>query len=151
MGEDVYTLTADKFIFTVKKGFLYSDRDVWIQKEGDLFRVGVTDFFQRRGGDVVFAELPQVGSKVTHLQEIARLETIKAVLSVDSPSDATIKKVNTMLQDRPEVINEDPYGEGWLVVMSPNNSRDLERLLNAEQYFGLMKTRLEDDVEKSKR
>ena len=148
MSDEFYQEVVDKFIFTVKKDLLYTENDVWINIKDDKAQIGVTDFLQRRGGDAVFVELPKRGSNVRRLEEIANFETIKAVLSVMSPFNGVITEVNTSLNDKPELINEDPYGEGWLVLISPSNLQEEKRhLMTAEKYFELMKSKIKDTEE----
>jgi len=112
MSEDFYNLTADKFIFKVARDRYYSEKDVWAKKEDSLVRVGVTDFFQRRGGDIVYMELPETGKEVKKHGEMAQLETIKAILSAEFPLGGVVNDVNSQLLDKPETVNEDPYGDG---------------------------------------
>ena len=148
---DEYQEIVDKFIFTVKKGLLYSENDVWIEIKDDKAKIGVTDFLQRRGGDAVFVELPEQGSDIRRQEEIATFETIKAVQTVISPLNGVIANVNTPLNDKPELVNDYPYGEGWLVIISPSNLReDRRHLLSAKQYFELMKSKLEDELTRGK-
>lgn len=152
MSEEFYQTSADKFIFSVKKGLLYTENDVWIKIKDGKAQIGVTDFLQRRGGDAVFVELPEKGRNVRRLEEIANFETIKAVLSVTSPFNGVIAEVNTLLNDKPELINEDPYGEGWLVLISPSNlEEDKGRLMTAEKYFELMELKINDELKKGKK
>jgi len=152
MSDEFYQTVADKFIFNVKKGLLYTENDVWVKVEDKRVRIGVADFFQRRGGDIVYVELPKVGNKVERLEGIAWFETIKAVFPVVSPFDGVITEVNALLNDKPEMINEDPYGEGWMVLVSPSKLKeDLEKLLTAERYFELMKSKIKDELKKSKK
>lgn len=152
MSDEFYQEVADKFIFTVKKGLLYTENDVWINIEDGKAQIGVTDFLQRRGGDAVFVELPKKGSSVRRLEEIANFETIKAVLSVISPFNGVIIEVNTSLNDKPELINEDPYGEAWLVLISPSNlQEDTRHLMTAEKYFELMKSKIKDEHKSSRK
>ena len=151
MSEKHYQILADKFIFTARKGFLYSDNETWVNIENGCVRVGVTDFFQRRGGDVIYIELPKVDSKIMQNEVITELETIKVVSSVDSPIGGTIVEVNSTLKNNPEAINLDPYGEGWLVLISPSNlKKDSRHLLSAKRYFELMKKKIEDELKGSK-
>lgn len=152
MSNDFYQEVVDKFIFTVKKGLLYMENDVWIEMRNSKAKIGVTDFLQRRGGDAVFVELPIKGSAIKRLDEIANYETIKVVLPVISPFSGIIVEVNVSLNDKPELINEDPYGEGWLVLISPSNlEEDMKHIISAEKYFELMKLKLKDELKKSKK
>ncbi len=151
MSDDFYQEVADKFIFSVKKGLLYTENDVWIRISGGEAQFGVTDFLQRRVGDVTFVELPKNGSTVRRGEEIFSFETIKAVVSTDSPFDGVITKVNSALNDNPELLNQDPYGEGWIALISPSNLEEDKRyLMNAESYFELMKSKIKHEQKSSK-
>ena len=155
MSEDYYQEVADKFIFTVKKGLLYTENDVWIEITNGKAKIGVTDFLQRHGGDVVFVNILKKGSPIKRLDEIVTYETIKAVLPVTSPFTGVIAEINASLNDKPELINEDPYGEGWLVLISPSMhaciEEDRKHLISAEKYFELMKSKIKDELGKSKK
>jgi len=143
VSNEYYELLADKFLFLVKKGLLYDERDVWVQNDRDLLRIGVTDYFQRTNGDVTFVEPPQIRTQVTHTDELFQIETIKAVISIHSPIEGTIVEINATLHDNPEAINEDPYGKGWLVLISPSKrDSDLNKLLTAQRYFELMQSKI---------
>ena len=149
MDEEFYQESVDKFIFKVKKGLLYSENDVWVRIQGDRSLIGITDFLQRRGGDVVFVELPQKGKIVRRGDEISSLETIKAIVAVTSPLNGVIADVNSTLNDKPELINEDPYNDGWLAIVSPSNfEEDRNYLMSAEKYFELMKSRIKNETGK---
>ncbi|MFH0896921.1 MAG: glycine cleavage system protein GcvH [Candidatus Bathyarchaeota archaeon] len=150
MSDEFYQTVADKFIFKVKKGLLYTEDDIWVNVKGETFRIGVTDFFQRRGGDVVYLELPKANDNVKRQEEVVKFETIKAVSTIKSPLDGTVIEVNTLLSDKPELINEDPYGKGWLILISPSNLKDnIGRLLSAEKYFEFMNSKIKDDLKKT--
>ena len=149
MDEEFYQESVDKFIFKVKKGLLYGENDAWVRTQGDRSLIGITDFLQRRGGDVVFVELPQKGKTVRRGDEISSLETIKAIVTVTSPLNGIIAEVNSALSDKPELINEDPYSDGWLAVVSPSNfDEDRQYLMSAEKYFELMKSRIKNEIGK---
>ena len=151
MSDDFYQEVADKFIFIVKKDLLYTENDVWTKIKDGEAQIGVTDFLQRRSGDVTFVELPKKGSPVRREEEeISSFETIKAIVAIASPFNGVITEVNTMLKDKPELINEDPYGEGWIAIISPSHLEEEKKyLFSAEKYFELMKSKIKD--EKSKR
>jgi glycine cleavage system H protein len=144
-----YETTADKFIFKVKKDLQYSKDEVWVKQEstGNI-RVGLTDFGQRRAGDLVFAEVQPVGTKVTSGTFMGSYETIKMVQDILSPADGEIVEVNPAIISKPEVINSDPYGEGWVAVIKPTSS--LSGLLSAEEYFEVMKIKVVDELKKIK-
>ena len=144
-----YTYSADKFVFRVRKDLLYSTEDVWVRPEPDgAMRVGLTDFAQRRSGDVIFVEASPVGTKVERGGLLGSYETIKVVQDISSPVAGTVVEVNPLLDSRPEVINRDPYGEGWFAVLKPESGSG--GLLSAEEYFERMKTKIEEELKKIK-
>ena len=146
---EYYETTADKFIFKVKKDLKYSKDEVWVKQEstGNI-RIGLTDFGQRRAGDLVFAEAQPVGTKVTIGGFMGSYETIKMVQDILSPADGEIIEVNPSIDSKPEVINSDPYGEGWIAVIKPTSS--LSGLLSAEEYFEVMKVKVVEELKKIK-
>jgi len=151
MNGEYYQILVDKFIFTVKKSLRYTENGTWVEVENGHLRVGVTDFLQKRGGDIVYIELPNVSSTIKRADEIVQIETIKTASTIISPVEGRIVEVNSSLQNKPEAINEDPYGKGWLVIISPSNlQKELSQLLTAERYFEWMKIELEEEMEKSK-
>jgi glycine cleavage system H protein len=152
MSGEFFQEIVDKFIFRVKKGLLYTEDDIWTKiKDGEAF-FGVTDFLQRRSGDVTFVELPKKGAMVRRGEEISSLETIKAVVALPSPLEGFIAEVNTGLNDRPELINEDPYGAAWIALISRSHpEEDQQSLLTAERYFELMKSKIKDEQKRSKK
>jgi glycine cleavage system H protein len=149
MMSDYYEFTADKFVFKVKKDVLYSKDEVWVKREANGgIRVGVTDFAQRRAGDLVFAEAQPVGTKVVSGGFLGSYETVKMVQDILSPTDGEITEANPAIESKPEVINRDPYGEGWVAVIKPASS--LSGLVSAEDYFELMKVKVADELKKIK-
>jgi len=152
MSDEYHHTLVDKFVFSVKMGRLYAENEAWVKLENGCVRVGLTDFFQRRVGDVIYIDFPEVGIKVNRSEEIAQLESIKAVSSITSPLEGTIVEVNQSLNNNPEMINEDPYGRGWLVLVYPFNfNKILDQLLTAERYFELMKVKLANEMKRSKK
>jgi glycine cleavage system H protein len=146
LNDDYYQEVADKFTFIVKKGLLYTENDVWAIAEDGNAQIGVTDFLQRLSGDVVFVELPKEGRTVRRGEEISSFETIKAVVSIASPFDGVIIYANSKLVEKPELVNEDPYGEGWFVIIAASNIElDTQQLMTADQYFELMKSKIKNN------
>ncbi len=140
---------ADKFVFKVRKGLLYSKDDVWVKPEHDGgLRIGLTDFAQRRSGDIVFAEVRPEGTKVERGDLIGSYETVKLVKDILSPVAGVVSEVNPLVDSKPEVMNSDPYGEGWVVVLRTVSGVDA--LLCAEEYFEQMKTRVAEELKKIK-
>jgi glycine cleavage system H protein len=114
----------------------YSSDHEWVRADGTGMRVGITDYAQDALGDVVFVELPEVGTTVTAGDSVAEVESTKSVSDIFAPVSGTIIEVNAELSDAPERLNEDPYGEGWLFVIEP--SGDSSQLLDAEAYRSMI-------------
>jgi glycine cleavage system H protein len=118
------------------KDLKYTKDHEWLRQDGGEVLVGITDFAQRQLGDVVFVELPEVGTTVTAGDSVAEVESTKSVSDIFAPVSGTIIEVNAELSDAPERLNEDPYGEGWLFVIEP--SGDSSELLDAEAYRSMI-------------
>ncbi len=113
----------------------YVSSHEWIRHEGDgLVTVGITDHAQELLGDVVFVEAPELDEEVSADDEIAVVESVKAASDIYAPIDGTITEVNEELEDSPELVNSDPYGDGWMFKMQLADQADLDKLLSAEQY-----------------
>ncbi|MGH9380791.1 MAG: glycine cleavage system protein GcvH [Thermoanaerobaculia bacterium] len=112
----------------------YSEEHEWVRLEDDGLSVGITDFAQEELGDIVFVELPEVGKSFDAEDEIGSIESVKAVAEVYTPVAGEVVEVNAALEDHPELINEDPYGEGWLVRLKTDGAPDVSGLMNAEAY-----------------
>jgi glycine cleavage system H protein len=114
--------------------YRYTTEHEWVRVEDDIAVLGVTDFAQKELGEVVFVELPQVGHVYDAGDEIGTIESVKAVAEVFTPIAGEIVEVNEALADDPELINEDPHVDGWLVKVRYSNSSDLDGLMDAEAY-----------------
>jgi len=112
----------------------YTKDHEWIQIDGDTATIGITDFAQKELGDVVFVELPDVGRQLTQGEEFGTIESVKAVSEIYSPVTGEVLEVNTELPDRPETINEDPYGKGWILKLRVSDPSQVEGLLDAAAY-----------------
>lgn len=121
----------------VPEDLRYSKDHEWARLEGDRVRVGVTDYAQDALGDVVFIELPEVGSTVKLDESFSEVESTKSVSDVYAPLAGTIAEVNTDLADAPERINEDPYGEGWICLLEPADAGAYGSLMDATAYRAL--------------
>lgn len=121
------------------EGLRYSADHEWVRvEEGGLARVGLTDYAQDALGDVVFVQLPEVGAHLESRGSLGEVESTKSVSDVYAPVAGTVREVNTPLGDSPGKVNEDPYGEGWLCVLEPDDPAELDRLLDAEGYRALI-------------
>jgi glycine cleavage system H protein len=116
----------------------YSEDHEWTSPEGDKVRVGITDYAQDALGDVVFIELPAVGATVERGKSFGEVESTKSVSDLFAPVSGTIAEVNDTLDDAPELINQDPYGDGWVCVIEVQDSAELEDLLDADAYRALV-------------
>lgn len=144
---DYLETTVDKFIFRVAKDCYYNSEGVWAKGEGKLIRIGISDYLQQRSGDVAFAQASPVGTWLAAGDEAAVIETIKVNISLSSPVDGQVVEVNPALELSPEVINQDPYGEGWLALIEVADwPAQAARLMDAEAYFGRMKAEAEAEV-----
>src|SRR4030095_9385044 len=104
----------------------YTKEHEWAKLEGDKARVGITAFAQEQLGDVVFVELPKVGAKVTALKNFGVGESVKAVSDLFAPLSGEVVEANTELTKKPETVNSDPYGQGWMIVIQPAHPRETE-------------------------
>jgi glycine cleavage system H protein len=115
----------------------YSKDHEWARLEGDQVRVGITDYAQDALGDVVYIELPEVGATVKLDESFSEVESTKSVSDVYAPLSGTIAEINTDLADSPERINEDPYGEGWICLIEPEDPSAYDSLMDAAAYRDL--------------
>src|SRR5204862_5063374 len=109
----------------------YTREHEWARQEGGRVRVGITAYAQEQLGDVVFVELPKVGSKVTAKQSFGVVESVKAVSDLFAPLSGEIVEVNAALPNAPQTVNEDPYGKGWMIVIAPSKPDEWNELLSA--------------------
>ncbi len=114
--------------------FLYTKDHEWVLVEADRATIGVTDYAQKELGDVVFVELPRVGDSVTAAQPFGVVESVKAVSDVFAPVSGSVEEVNSRLQDKPELVNSDPHGDGWLIRVRMTDPRGTEKLMAADAY-----------------
>ncbi len=112
----------------------YTKEHEWARKKGTRVVVGITDFAQDQLGDVVYIELPDVGDAVKKGESFGVVESTKAVSELFSPVTGKVVEVNDPLADAPETINEDPYEEGWMIVVEPSDPKDLDALMDAKAY-----------------
>lgn len=141
--------TVDKFTFKVATDRLYTADHLWVKWSDGLVQIGLSDYLQQSSGDVAFAEPNSAGTTLTLGDELATIETMKTNLSVPSPVSGVIKLINPRLEDEPELVNTDPYGEGWLAQVEPSDwDMDKTHLLDADAYFKKMKVEAEEEAKK---
>ena len=122
----------------------YTKEHEWVREEGSgRVRVGITDYAQDALGDVVYVDVPQTGNEVTASQPFSEVESTKSVSDVYAPVSGTVVERNSQLEDRPELVNEQPFGEGWLVVLEMSEPPQLEGLMDAAAYRGFVEQQSE--------
>jgi glycine cleavage system H protein len=119
-------------------GFKYTKDHEWIDLSGDKGKVGITDYAQQQLGDVVYVELPEVGSRLKQGQSFGTIESVKAVSELYSPVSGEVVEVNAVLKEKPEAVNKDPHGS-WMIVVRLANPGEAGALLDASQYQELLK------------
>jgi len=122
----------------VPKDLKYTREHEWAKPDGDRVRVGITAYAQEQLGDVVFVELPKVGAKVTATKNFGVVESVKAVSDLFAPVSGEVVEVNGELGQKPEIVNQDPYGKGWMLVVKPSSKGEWDQLLTAQQYEELI-------------
>lgn len=116
------------------KDLKYTTDHEWVRVQGDRVWVGITEYAQKELGDVVFIDLPSIGDKVSAKSVMGTIESVKAVSEVFAPISGEIMETNDDLEHSPELINQDPYGKGWIVVIEPSNPKELNDLMSPSAY-----------------
>jgi len=147
MAGEILELEVDKFLFRFPADLFYSDAGVWVSLEGTRARIGLSDFTQQRNGDVAFAEPKEVGTPVRTGDEVAVVETIKVNLSIPSPVAGKVVETNGDLLNSPELVNQDPYGKGWLAVIEIEDARTARKgLKTAAEHMALARVQAEAET-----
>ncbi|VUZ83798.1 glycine cleavage system protein H [Candidatus Methylomirabilis lanthanidiphila] len=118
----------------VPEGLYYTKAHEWVKVEADRGRIGITHFAQSQLGDIVFAEVPQVGRVLRQMEPFGVVESVKAVSDLYCPLTGEVLEVNSSLESTPEQINADPYGGGWMIVVRIGDPNELGNLMTAEEY-----------------
>jgi glycine cleavage system H protein len=116
----------------------YSKEHEWVRVENDVAVVGITDYAQGELGDIVFVELPQVGSKVEYMKPFGTIEAVKAISDLYSPLSGEVAETNNNLEIDSSIMNKDPYGDGWIIKIRMSNASELKELLSAADYEALI-------------
>jgi glycine cleavage system H protein len=120
--------------------YLYSREHEWLRVEDDVCVLGITEFAQRELGEVVFVELPEIGQVVDANDELGTIESVKAVAEFYSPVAGEVVEINDGVVDDPELLNEDPHGDGWLIKVRFSSADDLKSMMKAEEYEEYVKS-----------
>jgi glycine cleavage system H protein len=118
----------------------YTSEHEWVRVDGDRLTVGITDFAQDALGDVVYVDVPETGTQVRAGESFGEVESTKSVSDLFAPVSGTVLESNALLGDAPELVNRDPYGEGWMIVLAPSDASEMEALLDPSAYRRLTET-----------
>lgn len=144
MTEKPFELKVDKWTFRVHRDRFYTENDTWAKVQDDVATVGITDFIQNKAGDIMFVQHSDIGTVVEQFDEVASFESVKTVLDVISPVSGTIIEANSRLEAEPELMNKDPYGEGWVLkIRAEDFEADKGNLADPEGYFEVLKRKVE--------
>ena len=135
----------------VPEGLKYSKEHEWVLVKDQIVTVGITEYAQEELGDVVYVELPEVGEKMVKDDPFGAVESVKAVSDLYAPISGAVLEVNNTLPDSPEIINEDPYGDGWMIKVEVSNEDDLSDLMSAEEYAEYVDQQKESDEEEEEK
>jgi len=122
----------------IPEGLIYTKEHEWIKVEGNEIVVGITDYAQNALTDVVWVELPELGVSVKSMESFANVESVKSVSEIYAPVSGEVIEINEDLEDAPETVNSDPYGDGWICKMKMDDSGELDALLDAAAYKSLI-------------
>jgi glycine cleavage system H protein len=116
----------------------YTKDHEWIKLEGNIATIGITDFAQHELGDIVYVDINTVGKSLASEEVFGTVEAVKTVSDLFLPVAGTINEVNSLLEKQPELVNSDPYGDGWMIKMTVNSPADVDALMNSEAYAALV-------------
>jgi len=127
------------------EGLKYSKEHEWVPVGGNTATIGITEYAQEELGDIVYVELPEIGEKIVKDDPFGAVESVKAVSDIYAPVSGTVLEINDVLPDNPETINDDPYGDGWMVRVELTDKDDLKDLMDAEEYAEYVAQQKEED------
>ncbi len=125
----------------IRKDLKYTREHEWVKLEGEFAKIGITDYAQGELGDIVFVELPEIGTKLEQMKPFGVIEAVKAVSDLFAPLSGEVVEMNKRLEIEPNLINKDPYGEGWFIKVKPENPSELDSLLSEEEYKKLLEAK----------
>ncbi len=129
------------------EGLKYSNEHEWVRVEDDVAIIGITEFAQGELGDIVVVELPEVGEKISKDDPFGSLESVKAVSDIFAPISGAVVEINDDLKENPEAINEDPYGDGWMIKVEMTDMDELKDLMSSDDYAEFIKQQNEEEDE----
>lgn len=129
----------------IPKNLRYTEEHEWVRMEGSVGVCGITDYAQEMLTDIVYVELPEVDIEIGQGEQVAVVESVKAVSDVYAPLTGTVIEINEELEDSPEMVNDDPYGEGWIFKIEIEDEEEMEGLMDAEEYAAFIESMEEDE------
>ena len=127
-------MSGHEYLGKIPEGLNYTKEHEWVKLEGRTAKVGITDYAQHALTDIVFVELPEAGKKAVQFKPLCVVESVKSVSDIFSPISGEVARANESLKEKPESINNDPYGEGWIAEISISDSSELNKLMDSAQY-----------------
>jgi len=118
----------------IPQSLKYTKEHEWVREDGSTVTVGITDHAQGELGDIIFVEFPEIGQKIERNEPCGTIEAVKTVADLFAPISGTVIEINETLDDSPESVNQDPYGDGWMVKVSVSEAGELDNLMSADQY-----------------
>ena len=118
----------------VPQSLKYTKEHEWVREDGDTVTVGITDHAQGELGDIIFVEFPEIGKEIERDEPFGTIEAVKTVADLFAPISGTVTEINEKLDDSPESVNQDPYGDGWMVKVSVSEADELDNLMSSDQY-----------------
>jgi len=123
----------------------YSKEHEWVRRDGETARVGITDYAQDQLGDVVYVDLPEAGATIAQFDKMGEIESVKAVSDLYAPISGEVTRVNDGLVEKPETVNKDPHGEGWLIEVRLSDASEMDKLMSAEEYDAFIASEQKDE------
>lgn len=124
----------------------YSKEHEWVKADGDAARIGITDYAQDQLGDVVYVDLPEAGATIKQFEKMGEIESVKAVSDLFSPISGDVIATNHGVVEKPELVNSDPHGDGWLLEVRISDASELDKLLSAEEYDAFIANEAKDEA-----
>lgn len=124
----------------------YSKEHEWVKAGGATARIGITDYAQDQLGDIVYVDLPETGAQLKQFEKMGEIESVKAVSDLYAPASGEVLNVNAAVAEKPELVNSDPHGDGWLIEVRLGDVKELEALLSAEEYDDFTANEAKDEA-----
>jgi len=124
----------------------YSKEHEWVKLDGDTARVGITDYAQDQLGDVVYVDLPEAGATIAQFEKMGEIESVKAVSDLYAPISGEVVAINDGVVEKPEVVNSDPHGAGWLLDVRVSNASEADKLMSADEYDAFVASEQNDEA-----